>query len=114
MWRYQAGRGGALGGIEWGTALDADQAYFPVADANGPSPGGLHAVKLATGERVWFTPPPALKDERDTSALRPFGNRSKRGAPGVAGLSSSTGTPFQVLPRDSSGPMSTVPDRSST
>ncbi len=24
-------------------------------------PGGLHAVKLATGERTWFTPPPTPK-----------------------------------------------------
>ena len=61
IWEYRAGRGGALGGIEWGTAVDADQAYFPVADGNSPSPGGLHAVKLATGERAWFTPPPPPK-----------------------------------------------------
>jgi polyvinyl alcohol dehydrogenase (cytochrome) len=58
VWQYQAGRGGALGGIEWGTSLDGDLAYIPVADAQSPTPGGLHAVKLATGERVWFTPPP--------------------------------------------------------
>ena len=28
---------------------------------NSPSPGGLHAVKLSTGERAWFTPPPPPK-----------------------------------------------------
>jgi polyvinyl alcohol dehydrogenase (cytochrome) len=60
LWQYRAGKGGALGGIEWGAAVDATQAYFPVADGNSPTPGGLHAVKLATGERVWFAPPPAL------------------------------------------------------
>jgi polyvinyl alcohol dehydrogenase (cytochrome) len=58
VWEYRAGKGGTLGGIEWGGAVDGDQAYFAVADGNSPSPGGLHAVKLATGERVWFTPPP--------------------------------------------------------
>jgi len=58
FWEYRAGKGSALGGIEWGAAVDADQAYFPVADGNSPSPGGLHAVKLATGERAWFAPPP--------------------------------------------------------
>jgi polyvinyl alcohol dehydrogenase (cytochrome) len=58
VWKYQAGRGSALGGIEWGTALDGTQAYFPVADTNSQTPGGLHAVNLATGERAWFTPPP--------------------------------------------------------
>jgi polyvinyl alcohol dehydrogenase (cytochrome) len=58
VWKYQAGRGGALGGIEWGSTLDGANAYFPVADANSQTPGGLHAVNLATGERTWFTPPP--------------------------------------------------------
>jgi polyvinyl alcohol dehydrogenase (cytochrome) len=59
LWEYRTGKGGALGGIEWGAAVDADQAYFPVADGNSPTPGGLHAVKLATGEKAWFAPPPA-------------------------------------------------------
>lgn len=57
VWEYRAGQGGSLGGIEWGIATDADQAYLPVADQARPAPGGLHAVKLATGERVWFAPP---------------------------------------------------------
>jgi polyvinyl alcohol dehydrogenase (cytochrome) len=61
LWEYRAGRGSALGGIEWGSAVDTEQAYFPVADGNSPSPGGLHAVKLSTGERAWFTPPPPPK-----------------------------------------------------
>ena len=54
-----AGRGGALGGIEWGVAVRRRHrrtSRSPTADS--PTPGGLHAVKLATGERVWFTPPP--------------------------------------------------------
>jgi polyvinyl alcohol dehydrogenase (cytochrome) len=61
MWQYPAGQGGALGGIEWGSALDAENAYFAVSDMTRPQPGGLHAVRLATGERAWFAPPPALK-----------------------------------------------------
>ncbi len=61
VWQYRAGKGSALGGIEWGAAVDQDQAYFPVADIYNPTPGGLHAVTLATGERVWYTPPPPPK-----------------------------------------------------
>ncbi len=57
LWQYRAGQGGSLGGIEWGIATDAEHAYIPVADQNHPNPGGLHAVKLATGERAWFAPP---------------------------------------------------------
>jgi polyvinyl alcohol dehydrogenase (cytochrome) len=56
MWTYRAGEGGALGGIEWGTAVDERNAYFPVADVGKPQPGGLHAVNLSTGERVWYAP----------------------------------------------------------
>jgi len=59
LWKYQAGRGTALGGMEWGSAVDAEKAYFAIADAGTPQPGGLHAVKLETGERVWFAAPPA-------------------------------------------------------
>ena len=59
VWQYRAGQGGVLGGMEWGSAVDADHAYFPVSDLNivNHQPGGLHAVKLATGERAWFAPP---------------------------------------------------------
>jgi polyvinyl alcohol dehydrogenase (cytochrome) len=59
IWQYRAGRGGVLGGIEWGAAVDDRRAYFAVSDITHPQPGGLHAVDLSTGERVWFTPPPA-------------------------------------------------------
>lgn len=57
LWEYRAGRGGALGGIEWGIAADGAHAYFPVADVGAPQPGGLHAVHLESGERAWFAPP---------------------------------------------------------
>jgi polyvinyl alcohol dehydrogenase (cytochrome) len=60
IWQYKAGVGGTLGGIEWGTATDAEHAYFPVSDINGDQPGGLHAVTLTTGERAWVAAPPPL------------------------------------------------------
>jgi polyvinyl alcohol dehydrogenase (cytochrome) len=58
VWQYRAGQGGVLGGIEWGAAVDDQFAYFAVSDILQPNPGGLHAVRLATGERAWSTPPP--------------------------------------------------------
>jgi polyvinyl alcohol dehydrogenase (cytochrome) len=58
VWQYRAGRGSALGGMEWGSAVDAERAYFAVSDTIGQAqPGGLHAVRLDTGERAWFSPP---------------------------------------------------------
>jgi polyvinyl alcohol dehydrogenase (cytochrome) len=61
MWEYRAGRGGTLGGIEWGPAVDATNAYFAVSDFRLENPGGLHAVNLVSGQRAWMTaaPPPA-------------------------------------------------------
>ena len=57
VWRYRAGGGSGLGGIQWGLAVDAERAYVPVAEIYNPAPGGLHAVDLARGARVWFAPP---------------------------------------------------------
>jgi polyvinyl alcohol dehydrogenase (cytochrome) len=60
LWQYRAGRGGLLGGIEWGSAVDGERAYFAVSDITHPEPGGLHGVALETGQRVWMTPAPPL------------------------------------------------------
>ena len=59
VWQYRAGAGSALGGIEWGFAVDGDKAYFAVSDLLTPEPGGLMAVRLRTGELVWYAEPPA-------------------------------------------------------
>ena len=61
LWTYHAGEGSIWGGIQWGAAIDGDRAYFPVSDIRTPKPGGLHAVRIATGERAWYQPPPPLK-----------------------------------------------------
>jgi polyvinyl alcohol dehydrogenase (cytochrome) len=58
LWRYRAGKGGTLGGMEWGGAVDDGRAYFAVSDIQQPEPGGLHAVNIVTGQRVWLAPPP--------------------------------------------------------
>lgn len=61
LWQYRAGQGGPIGGMEWGSAVDASHAYFPVSDMSSPTPGGLHAVDLLTGERAWYVPPATPK-----------------------------------------------------
>ncbi len=57
VWRYRAGGGSGLGGIQWGVAADGERAYVPVAEIYTPQPGGLHAIDLMTGKRAWFAPP---------------------------------------------------------
>jgi polyvinyl alcohol dehydrogenase (cytochrome) len=64
LWQYRAGEGSALGGIEFGSAVDAEHAYFPSSDIFLAKPGGLHAVNITTGERVWYAPPAPLKCAR--------------------------------------------------
>ena len=56
-WRYQVGAGSLLGGIEWGFAVDGEKAYFANSDYLTPEPGGLAAVRLRTGELVWYAEP---------------------------------------------------------
>ena len=57
VWRYRAGGGSGLGGIQWGIAVDGEHVYIPVAEIYSPTPGGLHAVNLATGSRAWYSAP---------------------------------------------------------
>jgi polyvinyl alcohol dehydrogenase (cytochrome) len=63
LWQYRAGQGSPLGGIEWGSAADERVMYVPVSDVLQPQAGGLHAIGLGSGERIWHTPapPPACK-----------------------------------------------------
>lgn len=61
LWEYRAGVGSIWGGVQWGMATDGEQLFIPVSDIRNPQPGGLHAVNITTGERVWYQPPPALK-----------------------------------------------------
>ena len=62
VWKVQAGKGGMLGGIEWGSAADDQAAYIPVSDvlAAPNEAGGLFALKLTNGEQLWHAPAPKL------------------------------------------------------
>ena len=69
IWQHRVGKGGPLGGVEWGSAADDQHIYSAVSDVYVESrgtfqptteAGGLFAIKLATGERAWHTPPPPL------------------------------------------------------
>jgi polyvinyl alcohol dehydrogenase (cytochrome) len=85
IWEYRAGRGGVLGGIEWGAAVDDRHAYFAVSDILQPNPGGLHAVQLASGARAWSTPAPRPAClPAGSAAPEGAGNRGCNGAQSAA------------------------------
>jgi len=61
LWQIQTGRGGPAGGVEWGAAADSKNIYAAVSDVSyrpDVAEGGLTAIDIATGKRVWHTPAP--------------------------------------------------------
>jgi polyvinyl alcohol dehydrogenase (cytochrome) len=61
LWKTRIGRGGPLGGIEWGGAADARMAYFPLSDFDFENPlagGGMFALDLRSGKPLWHVPAP--------------------------------------------------------
>jgi polyvinyl alcohol dehydrogenase (cytochrome) len=56
VWQYRYGQGSGLGG-QWGAAADGVNAYIGTGDGLSPNAGGMHAVNLETGKRVWSMPP---------------------------------------------------------
>jgi len=81
LWQARVARGGPLGGIEWGGAADARQAYYPVSDWDPDHPemgGGLFALNLRTGKAAWSIPAPK------PSCLAQFGCSAAQMAPPTA------------------------------
>ncbi len=73
LWEARAGRGGPLGGIEWGAASDGHTFYVSLSDVTirveGKPPklvldpkagGGLIAYEAATGKVLWKAQPPSV------------------------------------------------------
>ncbi len=69
LWQTRVGKGGMLGGVQWGPAADRDTAYVALSDLGLiPAPegvipdpktgGGLFAIQLSTGEKLWSALPP--------------------------------------------------------
>jgi polyvinyl alcohol dehydrogenase (cytochrome) len=71
VWQTRIGRGGPLGGIEWGSSADAEHVYAPLSDTNlapkkdddpdlSPNKGGgVFALDLATGKTAWHSTQPS-------------------------------------------------------
>jgi polyvinyl alcohol dehydrogenase (cytochrome) len=75
LWQNRIGHGGLLGGIQWGGAADGHNAYFTLSDYSDTDPllgGGLFALDLRTGKKVWYAAPqkPACVKEYGCSAAQ--------------------------------------------
>jgi polyvinyl alcohol dehydrogenase (cytochrome) len=72
LWQLRLGKGGVLGGIEWGPAADEKNAYVALSDvqldaAGQVSPkggGGLFALRLTDGTQAWRADPPPCPENR--------------------------------------------------
>jgi polyvinyl alcohol dehydrogenase (cytochrome) len=83
LWQVRLAEGGTLGGVQWGPAADDDKLYVAVSDvrmtrklvtANGATQmqrtlrpdkgGGMFALRLSSGEKIWYAPPAAVCAKR--------------------------------------------------
>jgi polyvinyl alcohol dehydrogenase (cytochrome) len=76
VWQSRVGRGGVIGGVEWGPAADEEHVYVAVSDLDPSKPetgGGLFALRISNGERQWQTMPPrpTCAGERGCYAAQP-------------------------------------------
>jgi polyvinyl alcohol dehydrogenase (cytochrome) len=74
VWQTRVGKGGANGGVQWGMSFDGRNVYAAVSDGAGKRVtdesgrsvrildpvvgGGLTALNVSDGSKVWFAPPP--------------------------------------------------------
>jgi polyvinyl alcohol dehydrogenase (cytochrome) len=78
LWQERVGKGGINGGVQWGSASDGSNVYVALSDlgripvpnsqATVPDPeegGGMFAMSLDSGKRVWETPPPRACRTKD-------------------------------------------------
>jgi polyvinyl alcohol dehydrogenase (cytochrome) len=70
LWETRVGEGGSMGGVQWGSAADGQNVYVALSDlgrimlsytqftdADRTRGGGMFALRLSDGARVWHTPP---------------------------------------------------------
>ena len=100
LWQTRVSAGSPLGGVEWGSASEGQAMYVAVSDiaftgivadknsAQGYrlllSPtqgGGLFALDLATGEKIWSSMPPLICGDRP--ACSPAQSQAVTAIPGV-------------------------------
>jgi polyvinyl alcohol dehydrogenase (cytochrome) len=80
LWQVRVGKGGTMGGVQWGSAADQANIYVAVSDVkrimldyanttdtDGSQGGGMFALRLDNGERIWYTAPVGCGDRKRCS-----------------------------------------------
>jgi polyvinyl alcohol dehydrogenase (cytochrome) len=96
LWQTRVGKGGTNGGVQWGMASDGQKVYAAVSDlirkggAAGtiqvglpPDPtqgGGLTALRVSNGEKVWYAAPPPCGSKPLCSPAQPAAVTAMPGA----------------------------------
>ena len=94
LWQVRVGKGGIHGGIQWGSAADHSNVYVALSDAgiiaipstigteaDPKAGGGMFALSLEKGERVWSSPPSVCGERKRCS---PAQSAAVTAIPGVA------------------------------
>jgi polyvinyl alcohol dehydrogenase (cytochrome) len=94
VWQRRIGRGGSMGGVQWGSATDGANVYVALSDilripvqhswateADPEVGGGMFALRLRDGEQVWYTPPGKCGDRLRCS---PAQSAAVTAIPGIA------------------------------
>ena len=81
LWSTRIGNGGMLGGAEWGSATDGQNIYVPLSDLtfndrrtlgrgglDTTAGGGLFALRVIDGAKVWETHPPRCTGDNCASS----------------------------------------------
>ena len=87
LWQTRVGHGGIAGGVMFGPAVDAARIYVAVSDDNPNTPnalqGGLTALKIATGEKIWTTPAPDVTCAADAATCSKAQSGAVTAIPGI-------------------------------
>ncbi len=84
VWQSRVGKGGILGGLQWGPASDGERVWVALSDIvisrarqagsnevkrelDPTQGGGMFAFRADNGERLWMTPAPGCGDRRPCS-----------------------------------------------
>ncbi len=92
VWQARVGKGGTIGGVQWGMATDGQNVYAAASDASfyntavkrvldPKQGGGLTALRVADGSKAWYAAPKPCPEKSD--GCSPAQSAALTAVPGV-------------------------------